>query len=489
MSALDGQPVIIGAGAAGLMAALSLDQPCIVLCAGTLQNGAASAWVQGGIAAAIGPDDSTVLHVADTLSAGAGLCERAAVERIVAEGPAMIEFLLGLGAAFDEHPDGSLALGLEAAHQRRRIIHAKDATGAEVMRVLIAAARGTPRITILEHTRATALLVQDNQLHGVQAGECILRTGSAIMATGGIGGLFAHTSNPLGATGSGLALAARAGAALRDMEFVQFHPTALACGLDPMPLISEALRGEGAVFVDELGRRFMQGDDLAARDIVARAVAAKYTEGGKVFLDARDVPPEKFPGIFGVCRAQNIDPRRQPIPVRPAAHYHMGGIAVDAQCESSVRGLFACGEAARTGLHGANRLASNSVLEALVTGRMAAQAIGGRSAAPKTVAPQAPRPLAEVRGIREICGTYLGISRNAEGLAEAIQFLAPRAKECDAALVALHIAQAALLRRQSCGAHFRSDPPVGREESKQFFFEKKNPKTFAPLSGVGTDMG
>jgi L-aspartate oxidase len=461
MSALDGQPVIIGAGAAGLMAALAFTQPVVVLCAGALENTAASAWAQGGIAAAIGPDDSVALHAADTIAAGAGLCDEQTVDRIISAGPAIIESLLGLGAAFDRQPDGQLALGLEAAHQRRRIIHAKDATGAEVMRVLIAAARATPRITILEHAPATELLVQDNQLHGVQAGTLTLRTGFAIIATGGIGGLFAHTTNPLGATGSGLALAARAGADLRDMEFVQFHPTALACGLDPMPLVSEAVRGEAAVLVDGSGHRFMNGQDLAARDIVARAVAAKYAEGGNVFLDARGVPAEKFPAIFSVCRENGIDPHTQPIPIRPAAHYHMGGIAVNAVCESSVRGLFACGEAACTGLHGANRLASNSVLEALVTGRMAAQAISG-AAAPnlKTLlpAPRAPRA-AHLREIRDICSTYLGISRNAAGIAEAIQKFLPRAATSDAALVALLIAEGAAQRCESRGAHSRTDFP------------------------------
>ena len=256
MSALDHQPVIIGAGAAGLMAALAFTQPVVLLCAGALEATAASAWAQGGIAAAIGPDDSISLHTADTIAAGAGLCDGPTVARIIAAGPAIIDALLTLGANFDRRADGQLALGLEAAHQRRRIIHAKDATGAEIMRVLIAAARATPRITILEHAPATELLVQDNQLHGVQVGTLTLRTGFAIIATGGIGGLFAHTTNPLGATGSGLALAARAGADLRDMEFVQFHPTALACGLDPMPLVSEAVRGEAAVLVDQTGHRF-----------------------------------------------------------------------------------------------------------------------------------------------------------------------------------------------------------------------------------------
>ena len=252
----------------------------------------------------------------------------------------------------------------------------------------------------------------------MQVGPLTLRTGFAIIATGGIGGLFAHTTNPLGATGSGLALAARAGADLRDMEFVQFHPTALACGLDPMPLVSEAVRGEGAVLIDQTGHRFMNGQDLAARDIVARAVAAKYAARQSCVPGCAARARAKNSPASSPSAAQNgIDPATQPIPIRPAAHYHMGGIAVDAACESSVRGLFACGEAAGTGLHGANRLASNSLLEAMVTGRMAAEAITGRHrAAPQDRSPPRParpRPT-HLREIRELCSTHLGISRHAD---------------------------------------------------------------------------
>jgi L-aspartate oxidase len=453
-------PVIIGAGAAGLMAALCLaPRPVTVLCAGALGIGAASGWAQGGIAAAVGADDSVALHEADTIAAGAGLCDRQAVARIIAAGPWAIETLQRYGANFAE------GLGLEAAHSRRRIVHAADATGAEIMRALIAAARATPSITIIEHASARELAVRDNAVAGVHActtcGPLSIATGAVIIATGGVGGLFTHTTNPRGATGSGIALAARAGAALRDLEFVQFHPTALGCGLDPMPLISEALRGEGAVFVDETGAAFMQGGDLAARDIVARAVAAKISSGGQVFLDARRVNAAKFPGIFATCRANGIDSAHQPIPVRPAAHYHMGGIAVDAHSESSVSGLFACGEAAATGLHGANRLASNSLLEAVVTGREAAAAISGRSGAGARPLPAFnPRPSAEITPrIREVCSQHLGILRDAAGLTALTAQLTPLASRNDAALVALLIGQAALRRRESRGAHFRTDFP------------------------------
>ncbi|HQT63346.1 MAG: L-aspartate oxidase [Acidocella sp. 20-57-95] len=474
---MNNRPVIIGGGAAGLTAALCLaPRPVVLLCGGSLGGNAASGWAQGGIAAVVGPDDDFRLHVADTIAAGAGLCDPATVARIVESGPWVIETLLKYGADFGRNADGTLALGLEAAHSRRRIVHAKDATGAEVMRVLVKAVRNTPSITVLEHAVAEHIFTKDNQVHGVQFrdanGAQVLATANVIIASGGVGGLFAHTTNPPTATGAGLALAARAGANLRDLEFMQFHPTALACGLDPMPLISEAVRGEGAVFVDNAGQPFMQGGDLAARDIVARAVAAKYAEGDAVFLDARDVPAEKFPSIFAVCRANGIDPTTQPIPVRPAAHYHMGGIAVDAQSESSVHGLFACGEAAATGLHGANRLASNSLLEAMVTGRDAAAAINAREVQlradiPKlTSLPQIVKFLPE---IRKICSQNLGILRSAEALRQAIHALLPLAAQSDAALIAALMAQAALQREESRGGQFRTDYPATNPALAQSF--------------------
>jgi L-aspartate oxidase len=466
------QPVIIGGGAAGLMAALWLaPRPVTLLCGASFGAGTASAWAQGGIAAAIGAEDAPALHAVDTIAAGAGLCDAAAVERIVKAGPWAVEFLLRQGANFAKSADGRLELGLEAAHGRRRIVHAADATGAEVMRVLLDAVRRSPNITVIENARLRQLHLRDNTVQGLYAatpqGMLGIASSAVILATGGIGGLFAHTTNPAGATGSGLAIAARAGAVLRDIEFVQFHPTAFACGLDPMPLISEAVRGEGAVFVDEDGRNFMQGGDLAARDIVARAVAAKYAAGGRVFLDARGVPERKFPGMFAVSRANGVDPATQPVPVRPAAHYHMGGVAVDEISESSVRGLFAIGEAASTGLHGANRLASNSLLEAMVTGRIAAEACAGRQAPglpglPPMKRAERPEPLPM---IRKLCSERLGILRDAEGLEAVMAQLRPHVEESDAALLAWMIANAALRREESRGAHFRSDFPAAARQA------------------------
>ncbi len=460
---MNGQPVIVGAGAAGLTAALILaPQPVTLLCAGKFETGAASGWAQGGIAAAVGSDDSPVLHAADTIAAGAGLCDAHAVKRIIDQGPWAIDYLTKLGAKFARSGE-RLELGREAAHQRRRIVHATDATGAEVMRVLQNAVRACPSISVIENAKVAAIVAQDGVMRGVHAtspqGPFSIATSLVILATGGVGGLFADTTNPLGALGSGLALAARAGANLRDMEFVQFHPTALVCGLDPMPLVSEAVRGEGAVFVDADFTPFMQGGDLAARDIVSRAVAAKMAQGSDVFLDARKLTAQHFPKMFAACRASGIDPTKDPVPVRPAAHYHMGGIAVDANCESNIRGLFAVGEVAATGLHGANRLASNSVLEAMVTGRIAAEACAGRSvaAARLPAIPACAENPSQLQSIRKICSENLGISRNAQGLSAAMAQLAPMVADSDSALVAWLIAHAALRRRESRGAHFRTD--------------------------------
>jgi L-aspartate oxidase len=465
---MNNEPVIVGAGVAGLMAALCMaPRPVILLCAGKFGSGTASAWAQGGIAAAIGEDDSAALHAADTVAAGAALCDADVVARIIEAGPWAIETLLRLGARFGRDVDARIELGLEAAHGRRRIVHAADATGGEIMRVLVAAVRATPSITVIENAQVNEIVARDNTVQGVHSvtanGMLSIPACFVIMATGGVGGLFAYTTNPLHAVGSGLALAASAGAALRDMEFVQFHPTALNVGLDPMPLVSEAVRGEGAVFVDADFVPFMEGRDLAARDIVARAVASKYAEGRSVFLDARAVPERKFPGMFAACRANGIDPAVQPVPVAPAAHYHMGGIAVDAACESSVRGLFACGEVAATGLHGANRLASNSLLEAMATGRIVAEACAGRTTQRVPGLPAArERAGSEVLlpEIRRLCSKHLGILRNAEGLTALMSRLRPMVESSDAALVAALIAHAAGRRCESRGAHFRTDFPM-----------------------------
>ncbi|MDP1751666.1 MAG: L-aspartate oxidase [Reyranella sp.] len=476
-SDLAGTPVIIGGGIAGLMTALRLaPQPVLLLARTPLSEGAASTWAQGGIAAAVGEDDRPALHAADTLAAGDGLSDAVVASRIATAAPAAIVELERLGVAFDRDAGGRLTLGLEAAHGRRRIVHvAGDGTGAAIMRALVAAVRATPSITVIEGLEARRLLVDDRGITGILAAgpwsACLLPSRRVILAAGGLGGLYAHTTNPLAAIGQGIALAARAGAALVDMEFVQFHPTALDTGLDPMPLVSEAVRGAGAVLVDEAGERFMKGRgraELEPRDIVSRAVAAHIAGGHRVFLDARPALgadfARRFPGIAARCRAAGIDPARQPIPVRPAAHYHMGGIAVDAEGRSTVEGLWACGEAAATGLHGANRLASNSLLEAVVTAGFVAGSVAGTEAA----ALPAPRPVAlpaapDAGGLRALVGETLGMVRERQGLEAAIARLEPLAfrggPSADPALVALLIATGALAREESRGGHWRRDFP------------------------------
>jgi L-aspartate oxidase len=472
-----GVPIIVGGGLAGLMTALKLaPRPVILLAKTPLTEGAASAWAQGGIAAALGDDDHPSLHANDTLAAGDGLTDPAVASRIAAAAPAAIASLERLGVRFDRDSNGQFALGLEAAHARRRIVHAAgDGTGAAIMRALAAVVRATPSITVIEGLEARRLLVDDRGIAGVLAAgpwsACVLPSRQVVLATGGLGGLFAHTTNPLGAVGRGIALAARAGAVLADMEFVQFHPTALDVGLDPMPLVSEAVRGEGAVLIDEAGARFMAGQrraELEPRDVVSRAVAAHIAQGHRVFLDARDSLGSDFathfPGITARCLAAGINPASQPIPVRPAVHYHMGGIVVDEAGRSSIEGLWACGEVSATGLHGANRLASNSLLEAVVGAGLVAESIAGTSAAPlPALRPVALPEAADATVLRTMASEALGVVRERKGLQAAIARLEPIAFSNDAAadpaLVALMIATVALAREESRGGHWRHDFP------------------------------
>lgn len=464
---LAGQPVIIGGGIAGLMTALALaPQPVLLLSKAPIGCEASSVWAQGGLAACLGADDDPALHVADTLAAGDGLCDADSVRDLLADAPQAIETLIGHGARFDRNSDGTLRLGLEAAHNRRRIIHAQgDGSGREVMRALAQAVRRTPSITLIEGMEALRLLSDDGAITGILAQDgtraVVFATSRVVLATGGIGGLFLDSTNPAGSFGQGLALAARAGAILADLEFIQFHPTALDGPARPMPLISEAVRGEGAILVDEQGERL--GGELEPRDVVARAIWTRLSQGKRVFLDARQcLRPrfaDHFPVIAAFCRTAGLDPAQDLLPVRPAAHYHMGGIAVDRFGRSSVPGLWACGEVASTGLHGANRLASNSLTEAVITGMRTAEDLSSTASArlrkPKMQdLPRACDPVA----VRPILSRHLNVLRDAAGLREAIAALRPLA-ESDPALVGLMIAQAALAREESRGAHYRTDFP------------------------------
>lgn len=373
--------IVVGAGVAGMSAALHASgRRVVMLTKAAFGAGGASPLAQGGVAVALGPADSPEVHAADTLAAGAGLCDAEVVRVITSEGPARIDELVEWGARFDRRPDGTVHLGCEGAHSRDRVIHATgDATGAELVRTLTSCLTHSSRVEILEHHLVIDLLFERGRVVGVVAvgrdGRPLLVTGSAVvLATGGIGQIFSHTTNPVEATGDGLALAAAVGARLAGLEFVQFHPTALDGSGRPMALLTEALRGEGAVLVDDRGDRFMRAEhpmaELAPRDIVARAIATRRRRGRQVFLDATGLGSlsRRFPTVVELCARQGLDPSRHLLPVTPAAHYHMGGIVTDLDGRTSAQGLRACGEVAFTGLHGANRLASNSLLEALVVG-------------------------------------------------------------------------------------------------------------------------
>lgn len=487
--------IVIGAGIAGLTAALKLAPMHVrVLCKARLGSGAATDWAQGGIAAAIGNDDSPSLHAIDTTRAGAGISEAAIVDILTHDAPARIEELLALGAAFDRNESGELALGREAAHQRRRIVRAGgDATGHEILKALIAAVIATPSIEIIEDVTVDDVIRDvDGHVIGVYAhanddnAQIAYHARAVVIATGGIGRLYRCTTNPEQATGDGIAMAARADATLADMEFVQFHPTALAIGRDPMPLVTEAVRGEGATLINDLGERFMlplhPDAELAPRDVVARAIFSQLQRGRVVGLDATTTIgakfPQMFPTVYGFCMSAGIDPRTQRIPVAPAAHYLMGGIAVDEWGRTSLPGLWACGEAGATGVHGANRLASNSLLEALVYGSRVAADI--RSARVPDIAAQETREAARVEpmtltqtaaqtqaigDLRNVMYANVGLVRNDIDLRDALARIAdlnatfPHAggELRNLLVVARLVAQAALERRESRGSHYRSD--------------------------------
>jgi L-aspartate oxidase len=470
-------PVIIGAGLAGLTAAIELSPlPCVVLSAGAVSTGTSTGWAQGGVAAAVGPDDDPALHAEDTLAAGAGLCEPDVVRAITAAAPDAIEWLSAQGAEFDRGGDGRLRLGLEGAHSRRRIVHAHgDRTGAELLETVVAGARARASVALWDHSPAREILTTGGRVAGVRVdtpeGPVELVTDTVLLATGGIGGLFLHTTNPLSSRGQGLALAHRAGATLRDVEMVQFHPTALAVGVDPMPLVSEAVRGEGAILVNERGEWVLR-NPLSARDVVSRAEWAQLQAGHRVFLDARTAPGERFAELFGsiyaTARESGLDPAKDLLPVRPAAHYHMGGVQVDLTGRSSIEGLYAAGEVASTGLHGANRLASNSLLEAVVCGRWVAQhwRERGLSSGPAlpTVSypdPKAWTPDPVVAQVRDIVSAGAGVLRDADGLRAALAALESH-RDHETGLVAHLLVEAALRREESRGGHTRLDFPETR---------------------------
>jgi len=491
--------IIVGAGIAGLFAALKLAPfPALILTSSPPGSGGSSVWAQGGIAAALGADDSWELHAADTILAGAGLGDSDVAAFVAREAATRIEDLVSFGAPFDRDRDGRLALAREAAHSRSRIVHVSgDRAGAEIMRALATAVRATPSISIQTGFHGIELANHDGRVVGVYARQTsrdshqaiLFRGRAVILALGGVGGLYAVTTNPPDARGEGLGMGARAGAVIADAEFVQFHPTAMNIGHDPAPLATEALRGEGAVLVDENGRRFMSdlhpAGELAPRDVIARAMFRELACGHRVFLDCRVAPGERFasqfPTVHEACRKVGIDAAKQPIPVAPAAHYHMGGIATDHHGRSSLPGLWCVGECACTGLHGANRLASNSLLEALVFGARAADSIKSESmdasqnTLPPILASRASGSLPE--GFREGMMRWVGLERDELGLRKALAMIATSERACedDPAMqnilaAAKLITSAALARRESVGAHFRSDHPKSSDTPRRSFY-------------------
>jgi L-aspartate oxidase len=486
--------VVVGSGVAGLHTALraSSDGDVMVLTKRSLFD-SATAYAQGGIAAALGAGDSPQLHRLDTLAAGAALCDAEAVEVLVTEGPARVRELQTAGAHFDLDPGGDFQLGKEAAHSRRRIVHAHgDQTGAEVARALIDRVRHSKHVKVLERTRVLELIVDGGRCFGVRAtiagAATEILADATVLATGGCGQVYRYTTNPQVATGDGYAIAHRAGVKLADMEFVQFHPTALETPENPLALISEAVRGEGAVLLNDSGERFMlkrhRLAELAPRDVVARAIFRERAAGSRVWLDARKLGAsfrKRFPGIFALCNARGIDPGKDLIPVIPAAHYMMGGIVTDLSGRSSLESLYACGEVSRTGVHGANRLASNSLLEGLVFAERVARDMISRppmKGAPRKKSWDAPplidRGAAQVAAddVRSVMWDYAGIARTAKGLRTCLLELSlieerlpvGATEEANMVQTARLIAEAALIRKESRGGHFRSDFPHAKKK-------------------------
>ena len=494
-----GDFLVIGSGIAGLRAAISLAEiGRVVILTKADPRESNTGYAQGGIAAAVGTDDSPALHADDTMAAGDGLCVASAVAVLTQDGPRYVRELIDWGAAFDRDADGRPALGREAAHSVRRVLHARDATGREIGRVLWTKVAAHPRVTVFDDALAMSLMMQDGRCAGAtfidREGDIRQVTAErTLIATGGAGQVFRETTNPAIATGDGIAMAFEVGARVADLEFVQFHPTVLNVEGAPRFLLSEALRGEGAWLVNEAGERFVQryepAGDLASRDLVARAIVREAERtGSPIYLHMAHLDPDyvhaRFPTIAQACRVAGLDLAADRIPVSPAAHYVMGGVETDLNGRTSIPQLFAAGEVACTGLHGANRLASNSLLEGLVFGARAADAMTAelRDASLPSLEAQAVTMAAagaaapNAFAVRDLMWRHAGLVRSRAGLddavrrlhawrtaTEALRVAAPGNRErrrlASLATVGYLIARAALRREESRGGHFRADFP------------------------------
>lgn len=488
--------LIVGGGLAGLFCALKLAPKAVtVITAAPIGKGASSAWAQAGIAAAVGEGDTIEKHVADTIAAGDGIVDEAVARMMATQASSRIHDLLDYGVPFDRDLEGRLQVSREAAHSESRIVRVRgDMAGRAIMQALVETVKKTPSIRVLGGYVVEKLLVENGRIVGLEAlgngngehdGEVTAIRGSqVVIAAGGIGHLYEVTTNPAEARGGGVGMAARAGARMADLEFVQFHPTAINVGKDPAPLATEALRGHGATLLNAAGERFMvplhSDAELAPRDVVARGIFREVQAGRGAFLDCTKAVgatfAEEFPTVYGYCMEAGIDPVTRPIPVVPAAHYFMGGIWTDMDGRTSLPGLWACGEVTSTGAHGANRLASNSLLEAVVFSSRVAAALAGEAlaAAPpdwskgsKDSGRIEPRPDSEpMKLLRKTMSAHLGVLRDGEGMKKALRTILELEREANTErfhnvlATAKLVAVCALNRTESRGGHFRTDYPA-----------------------------
>ncbi len=487
--------VIVGGGVAGLTTALNLaPRKVCIITKSTLGVNTSSMWAQGGIAAAVGINDSVKSHIEDTVATAKGLADENVIVKVVNEAKNIINDLESFGVNFDKNDDGSFDLGLEAAHSSNRIVRSKgDSSGIEIMRGLIEKVHDSNNITVLENVSIDSIMSENNTIHGVIGrlaqdnipdNHVIIECSNVVLATGGLGGIFANTTNPRSSYGEGIALAAQAGAVLTDMEFIQFHPTGLDFGLDPTPLATEAIRGDGAYLVNQNEERFMLGvhpeNELAPRDLVAQNLFKQIEQGNSVFLDCRKVSSvfeTKYPQVASYCQAAGLNPKKDLLPILPVAHYHIGGVKTDLEGKTSIEGLWCCGEVAATGIHGANRLASNSLLESMVFGRIVAKNINNipikrvNKINPDFIRMHKEKTKNRIRAkkyiwqLRSSMMRNIGIVRNHSSIVRGLHDILKIERESkglsaklnDMILVSKFIIIGAYLRKESRGCHLRSD--------------------------------